>query len=104
VGSRIIALNQQRIGAFAERNKLVLVGNPGWLTNVGGLLRYGANVADLTRRAASYVDKILKGARPADLPMQQPTTFELIVNLKAARDLNLSLPQQFLARADRVIE
>jgi len=103
VGSRIIALNRQQIGEFAERNKLILVGNPGWLTEVGGLLSYGANVADLTRRAASYVDKILKGAKPADLPIQQPTTFELIINLRAAGALDLSLPQHLLARADRII-
>jgi ABC-type uncharacterized transport system substrate-binding protein len=104
IGSRIIVLHQRQIGDFAERNGLILVGNPGWLTQVGGLLSYGANVADLTRRAASYVEKIFKGAKPADLPFQQPTTFDLVINLKAAKALNLSIPQSLLARADMVME
>jgi ABC-type uncharacterized transport system substrate-binding protein len=100
----MIALRQKQIGDFAEKNQLILVGNPRWLTEVGGVLSYGANVSDLMRRAASYVEKILKGANPADLPMQQPTTFELVINLKAARALQLSVPAALVARADEVIE
>ena len=72
--------------------------------NNGGLISYGADFADLFRRSATYVDRILKGAKPGDLPVQQPTKFELVVNRKAAKAIGLTLPESLVLRADRLIE
>jgi putative tryptophan/tyrosine transport system substrate-binding protein len=104
IGARGLFLHKQLIGDFAAKNRLILVGTPAWLTPIGGLLSYGADAAEIHRLAAGYLDKILKGAKPSDLPMQQPATFELVINLKSAKTLGLAIPPTLIARADRVIE
>jgi len=104
IGSRLIFLNRKRIGEFADKNQLVLVGVPSWLIDAGALFTYGPNVPDLFRRASTYMDKILKGAKPSDLPMQQPTTFELVINQKATKKLGIVVPLTLIARADKLID
>jgi putative ABC transport system substrate-binding protein len=104
LGSRLMFQNRQRIGDFAAKNRLIMVGVPSWLMEIGALLNYGPNVPELTRRAAGYVDKILKGARPADLPMQQPIAFELTISSKRAKELGINVPPTVVARADKVID
>jgi len=91
------------IAALATQHRLPTIGGTKAFAEVGGLLAYGPNLPDLYRRAATYVDKILKGAQPADLPVEQPTKFEFIVNLKAAKQIGLTIPPTVLARADKVI-
>jgi len=104
IGSRLMVLNRQRIGDFTAKNRLILIGVPSWLMEIGGLMSYGPDVPELLQRTATYVDKILKGAKQADLPMQQPTTFELTINVKRAKELGLIVPPTVIARADKVIE
>ncbi len=95
--------NQTRIVTLAAKGRLPAMYPLVQYVNAGGLMSYGVNTVDLTRRAATYVDKILKGAHPADLPVEQPTKFEFIINLKAAKQIGLSIPPNVLYRADRVI-
>ncbi|HEU4476577.1 MAG TPA: ABC transporter substrate binding protein, partial [Methyloceanibacter sp.] len=95
---------RKRIMDFATRQKLPSVNAYRELVEVGGLMSYGPSYEDMHARAAVYVDKILKGAKPADLPIEQPTKFILFLNVKAAKALGLTLPPMLAARADKLIE
>src|SRR5262249_32840767 len=94
---------QKRIAGFALKSRLPSMGLGRQYADAGGFMSYGADVADGYRRVAIYVDKILKGARPADLPVEQPTKFELVINLKTAKQIGVKIPQSVLFRADKVI-
>jgi len=96
--------NSKRIVAFAVKNRLPTIFHSKDFVEAGGLMAYGADFVDLYRRAAIYVDKILKGTKPADLPVEQPIKFEFIINLKAAKQIGLTIPPNVLVRADRVIK
>jgi ABC-type uncharacterized transport system substrate-binding protein len=96
--------NRARIATFTQKNRLPSIYGGREFVDAGGLMSYGPSDRDLFRRAAGYVDKILKGAKPADLPVEQPTKFELVINLKTAKALGLTIPQTLLLRADQVIE
>jgi ABC-type uncharacterized transport system substrate-binding protein len=98
------ANNRDLIIALAKRHRLPAVYPYRYFAASGGLFSYGSDVADVFRRAASYVDRVLKGAKPADLPVQAPTKYELVINLKTAKALGLEVPPMLLARADEVIE
>jgi len=102
--SNMFISERRRLVDLAAKNRLPAVYPWREFVDAGGLMSYGLNVADLFRRAATYVDKILKGAKPADLPVEQPTKFELVINLKTAKVLGLTIPQPLQRRADQMIE
>jgi putative ABC transport system substrate-binding protein len=95
---------RSRIVEFAADQRLPAIYESSEFVDVGGLISYGPNISDQFRRAATYVDKILRGAKPADLPIEQPTTFELVINMRAAKALGIKIPDSILLRADKVIE
>ncbi len=104
VADAIFFIHRTRIAGLAVRNRLPAMFGIRDLAEAGGLMAYGSNPRENYRRAATFVDKILKGAKPADLPVEQPTKFELIINLKTAKALGLKIPQSVLVRADEVIQ
>jgi putative ABC transport system substrate-binding protein len=104
VAGPLAAAQRPQIAALAVKHRLPTMYDRAEYVNAGGLASYGVSDTDLARRAATYVDKILKGAKPADLPVEQPTKFEFIINLKAAKQIGLTIPPNVLVRADRVIK
>jgi putative ABC transport system substrate-binding protein len=102
--SAMFGSQRRRLVDLAAKNRLPAVYTSREFVDAGGLMAFGPNQADLYRGAATYVDKILKGAKPGDLPVEQPTTFELVINLKAAKAVGLTIPQSVLARADHIVE
>ena len=100
----VIEPNRAEVVALAASRRLPAVYSFRQFPDSGGLMSYGANVYGIHRRSAAFVDKILKGAKPGDLPIEQPTKFELVINLKTAKALGLTIPQAILLRADHVIE
>ena len=104
LGIPLLNSERKQLVELAVKNRLPAIYYTGDLVEAGGLMTYGVNRNDLARRAATYVDKILKGAKPAELPVEQPKKFELIINLKAAKQIGLTIPPNVLARADKVIK
>jgi putative tryptophan/tyrosine transport system substrate-binding protein len=104
IGGGVVNRERKRVLAFELRNRLPAMHEQLFSAESGGLMAYGVSLPDLYRRSAAYVDKILKGAKPADLPVQQTTKFELIINLRTAKQIGLTIPPEVLARADRVIK
>jgi putative ABC transport system substrate-binding protein len=102
--SPVLNSNRKQFAQLAAKSRLPATYPTSEFVEAGGLMFYGVNNTDLDRRAATYVDKILKGRKPADLPVEQPIKFDFIVNLKAAKQIGLTIPPNVLARADKVIK
>ena len=100
----VTVMHHRQIVQMAEGVRLPAAYMARQFADAGGLMSYGPNLADLVRRAATFVDRILKGAQPGNLPVEQPTNFELVINLKTARTLGLTIPPSLLQRADQIIE
>ena len=103
-GGPLMTANRKRIVGFALKSRLPSMYSSREFVDAGGLMSYGADLADSYRRVAYFVDRILKGAKPADLPVEQPTKFELVINLKTAKQIGVTIPQSLLYRADKVIK
>jgi putative tryptophan/tyrosine transport system substrate-binding protein len=104
LASPVLNSRRTQVVELALKSRLPAIYDRREFSEIGGLLSYGTSVPELDRRAATYVDKILKGAKPADLPVEQPTKFELVINLKAAKQIGVTVSQRVLARADKVIK
>jgi putative ABC transport system substrate-binding protein len=100
----VLRINQKRIVGFALKSRLPSMYIDSPFVDAGGLMSYGADLADSYRRVAYYVDRILKGAKPADLPVEQPTKFEFVLNLKTAKQIGLTIPPEVVARANKLIK
>jgi putative ABC transport system substrate-binding protein len=103
-GDPMFFLQRARLAELALKNRLASMSTQWQWVEAGGLIAYGPSLPDLWRRAATHVDKILRGARPADLPVEQPTRFKLVINMKTAKALGRTIPPSMLARADEIIE
>ena len=104
LGGPVLTVQRRALVDLAAKSRLPMMYVRRSFVEAGGLISYGVNLSDLQRRAATYVDKILKGANPAELPVEQPTKFELFINLKTAKQIGLTIPPNVLSRADRVIK
>jgi putative tryptophan/tyrosine transport system substrate-binding protein len=103
-GAPLLGANQERIIVFSLKNRLPSVYQNREIVDAGGLMSYGVDRAESYRRVAYYIDRILKGTKPADLPVEQPTKFEFVINLKTAKQIGLTIPPELLARASKLIK